>query len=137
MVECLKGHARGQGPIADDRHDAAILRVSRGGYRHAKCSADRGTGVANSKGVVFAFAARRKGCEAAILLDRVQPLAPAGQHLMRVGLMAHVPDQAVVRRVEDVMQGDRQLDRAEPCGKVTAARADAMDQELAQFPGQY
>ena len=41
------------------------------------------------------------------------PVAPAGQDLVRIGLVADVPDEAVVRRVEDVVQRDRQLDRAE------------------------
>ncbi len=34
--------------------------------------------------------------------------------------MADVPHDAVVRRVEDIMQGDRELDGAEPGGEVAA-----------------
>ena len=34
--------------------------------------------------------------------------------------MADVPDDAVVRRIEDIMQRDRQLDRAEPGGEMAA-----------------
>ena len=47
-------------------------------------------------------------------------LAPAGQDLVRIGLVADVPDDAVVRRVEDVVQRDRQLDRAEVRRQVAA-----------------
>ncbi len=60
--------------------------------------------------------------EAAVLLDGVQLLAPPGQHLVRIGLVADVPDDAVVRRVEDVVQGDGQLDRAESGREVPATR---------------
>ena len=35
------------------------------------------------------------------------------------------------------MQGDRELDRSEPCGKVTTASGGAMDQELPQFLGEH
>jgi hypothetical protein len=50
-------------------------------------------------------------------------LAAAGQDLVGVGLVADVPDQPVVRRVEDVMQGDGQFDRAE-VGRQVAAGLD-------------
>ena len=54
-------------------------------------------------------------------------LAPAGQHLVAVGLVADVPDQAVVRRVEHVMQRDRELDRAEVGREMAAGLAHRFD----------
>ena len=71
--------------------------------------------------------------EALVLLDGVQPLAPAGQHLVRVGLVPHVPDQPVVRGIEHVMQRNREFDGAQSRGKMPASGADAVDQELAQL----
>ena len=59
-----------------------------------------------------------KGREAARLLDGVQPVAAAGQHLVRIGLVADVPDQAVIGRIEHVMQRDGQLDRAQAGGEM-------------------
>ena len=92
--------------------------------------------MADAEGVVGAFAAGRKGRQAVALLDGVQPVAPAGQHLVRVGLVADVPDQAVLGGVEDIVQCDGQLDRAQPGGEMAAAGADGLDQELPQFRGQ-
>ena len=87
--------------------------------------------------VSYSLSARsRERREPAVLLDRVQLLAAAGQHLVRIGLVADVPDQAVVRRVVDVVQRDGQLDRAQAGGEMPAARADGLDQEFAQFGGQ-
>ena len=40
-------------------------------------------------------------------------VAPPGQNLVRVSLMADVPDQPVVRRVEGVVHRHGQLDRAQ------------------------
>ena len=51
------------------------------------------------KGVVFALGAGRKGGQALVLFDGMQTVAPAGQNLVGVGLVAHVPDQSVIRRV--------------------------------------
>jgi hypothetical protein len=50
--------------------------------------------------------------------------------------MAHIPNEAVERRIEYIVQRDRQFDRAEPGGKVAAAGTDAVDQKLPQLGGQ-
>src|SRR5262249_21604817 len=45
-------------------------------------------------------------------------------------------DQAVVRGVEDVMQGNRQLDHAQPGAKMAAGDGDGVNGLLAQFVGE-
>ena len=89
--------------------------------------------MADAEGVVFALGAQREGRQAAVLLDGVQLFAPAREYLVRVGLVADIPDQAVVRGVVDVVQRNGQFDRAEAGGEVAAAGADGLDQELAQL----
>ena len=84
--------------------------------------------------VSYSLSARDgKWREAAVLLDGVEPVAPAGEHLVRIGLVADVPHQPVARRVEDVVQRDGELDRAEPRGEMSAARGDGLDQVVAQL----
>jgi hypothetical protein len=63
-------------------------------------------------------------------------LAAAGQDLVRIGLVAHVPHDAVVRRVEHVVQRDGQLDRAQVGRQVAAGLGDRIEQEAAQLFGQ-
>ena len=53
---------------------------------------------------------------------------------MRVGLVPDVPHQAVVRRVEDVVQRDRQLDRAEVGRQMPAGAGHRLEQELRAAP---
>ena len=50
--------------------------------------------------------------------------------------MADVPDQTVGRRVEHVMQRDRQLDDAEARAQVAAGDRDGVDRLRAQFVGE-
>ena len=107
--------------------------VELGGDRHAERGADRGARMADAERVVFALGARRKRREAATLLDGVELIATAGEHLVRIGLVADVPDQAVARRIEHVVQRDGEFDRAEAGGEVAAARRDAADQVVAQL----
>ena len=47
--------------------------------------------------------------------------------------MADVPDDAVARRVEQVVQRDGQLDDAEPRPEVAAGDRDGIDRLLAQL----
>ncbi len=46
---------------------------------------------------------------------------------MRIGLVADIPDQPVARRVEDVMQRDRELDHAESGAEMSTRDGNGVD----------
>ena len=85
--------------------------------------------------IVFAFGALGEAGQAAALAQRADAVAAAGENLVRIGLVADVPDQAIVRRVEHVVQRDRELDHAEPGAEVPAGYGDSVDRFLPQFIG--
>ena len=61
--------------------------------------------MAAGKGVVFAFEGRREGfdtMEFAVCMKRV---ASSGQDFMSIGLVSHVPHDAIVGGIKHVMQG--------------------------------
>ena len=62
--------------------------------------------------VVFAFGPLGEAGQAAALAQGADAIAAAGEDLVRIGLMADIPDQPVARRVEHIMQRHRQLDDA-------------------------
>ena len=123
VVQRFPGEARAHRAVADHRDHAPVAAGEAVRDRHAERGADRGARMADAEAVVDALGARREGREAAALLDAAEPPPAAGQHLVRIGLVADVPDQAVVGRVEDVVERDRELDRAEAGGEVPAQRA--------------
>ena len=86
--------------------------------------------------VVFALAAPGEAGEAAALAQGADAVAPAGQDLVRIGLVADVPDQPVARRVEDVVERDRQLDDAEAGAEMAAGDRHGRDRLGAQFVGE-
>ena len=86
--------------------------------------------------VVFALGALGEAGEAAALAQRADAVAAAGEDLVRIGLVADVPDQAVARRVEHVVQRDRQLDHAQAGAEVTAGDRHRVDGLLAQLVGE-
>ena len=92
--------------------------------------------MADAEGVVGAFVAAREAGDAILHAQARHAVAAAGEHLVRVGLVADVPDQAVVRRVEHVVQGDGQFDRAQVRRQVAAGLGHRFEQEGAQFLGQ-
>ena len=113
-----------------------VLALQPGGDGHAERGRDRGRRMGGAEGVVLALVAAREAGDAAELAQRAHALAPAGQDLVRIGLVADVPDDPVARRVEHVVQRDRQLDRAEVGRQVAAGLGDALQHELAQLRGQ-
>ena len=86
-----------------------------------------------AKGVVGAFNPLRKARQAAVLAQRTHAPAPPGQDLVRVGLVAHVPHQPVVRRVEHAVQRHRQLHGAQVGTEVAAGLRHAVQHIGAQL----
>src|SRR5262249_8181202 len=62
--------------------------------------------------------------------------ARAGQDLMWIGLVADVPDQPVLRGIEHVVEGDRQLDHPQPGAEMAPGDRHRVHGFLAQFVGQ-
>ena len=79
--------------------------------------------------IVFAFRALGESRQAPALAQRADAVAPAGEDLVRIGLMADIPEQPVARRVEQIVQRNSELDHAEPGTQMSAGhrhRADGL-----------
>ena len=81
--------------------------------------------------VVFALRALGEAGQPAALSQGADAVAPAGQNLMRIGLMPDVPDQPVNRRVEHVMQRHREFHHAKPGPQMPAGRRHSVDRLVA------
>ena len=136
VVHRLVGHAGRHRAVADHRDDVVGLAVEVARDRHAEAGRDRGRGMRGAERVVFALGALGEAGQAAALAQRADAVAPAGQDLVRIGLVADVPDQPVARRVEDVVQRDGQLDDAEPGAEMAAGHRDGADRLAAQLVGE-
>ncbi len=62
-------------------------------------------------------------------------IAAAGKNLVGIALVPYIPDQFVIRRIEDMVQGNGQLDYTETCPKMPAGFTDRIQQVMAQFSG--
>ena len=136
MVQGLVGDAAGQRAVADHRDDLAVLADALA-HRllEADRVADRGRGVAGAHDVVLGLGDRAERSEALVLADRVELVAAAGEDLVRIGLVADVPEDLVPRGVEQAVQRDRELAGAEVGAEVAADLADRVDDQLADLLG--
>ena len=92
--------------------------------------------MSGAERVVLALGTTREAGQAAALANGANAIAPAGEDLVRIGLMADVPDQPVARRVEHRVEGNRQLDHAERGAEVAAGDGNRIDRLGAQFSGE-
>ena len=136
VVQCLEGHAGGHRAVTDHRDAVPALAQCLGRDGHAQRGRDRSGRVGGAEGVVLALAAAREAAHALVLAECGHAFAAAGQHLVGIGLVTDVPHDAVVRRVVDVVQRDRQFHRAEIGRQVAACARDRFQQEGPQFGGQ-
>ena len=92
--------------------------------------------MAGAHDVVLGLEDRAERREAAVLADRVEPVAAPGQDLVRVGLVADVPEDLVARGVEQAVKGDGELAGPEVGAEVAADLADHVDDQLADLLGE-
>lgn len=86
-----------------------------------------------AEGVVGRLRALREAREAVVLSQRGHALAAPRQDLVGVGLMADVPDDAVLGRVERRVNRDGELRRAKRARKMAARLRDGLDHERAEL----
>src|SRR5204862_7658983 len=96
---------------------------------------DRGRGVRGAERIVVALAALGEAGEAAAGAQRTDAVAPSGQDLVRIGLVADIPDQAIAGCIEGVMDGGGQFDHAEAGAEMAARDGDRVDRLLTQLVG--
>ena len=135
VVHGLVGHAGRHRAVADDTDDVVLLPGEVAGYRHAQTGRNRGRGMRRPKTVVFALRSLGETGEAAAGSQGADTVAAAGEDLVRISLMADVPDQLVGRGVENVVQRNSQFDDAEARAKMSTGDRHRADGFSAQFVG--
>ena len=93
--------------------------------------------MAGTVAVVLAFGAQHEAVESAGLADGREAIEAAGKNLVDVGLVADVEEDAVSRRIEDSVEGERQLDNAEIGPKMAAGFGKGLDEECANLLCQF
>ena len=134
VVQRLPAHATGEGAVADDgNHMPVAVAGQLECLGKAVGVGQRGAGVAGLDPVMVALGARRIARKSVLLSQGLELVAPTGQHLVHVRLMAGVEDDRIVRRVEHPVQRERELDDTEVGAEMSTGCSDLMDQELSDL----
>ena len=83
--------------------------------------------------IVFTLGALGEARQATPLAQRMDPVSPARQNLVRITLMTYVPDQNVPRRVEHIVDCCRKLHHTQTRTKMTACLRDRVHRRVAQL----
>ncbi len=136
LVERLPRHAAGERAVADHRDDGPvgvpIQGVGPGDSRRPRKGGGR-VGVLHD--VVLGLGAARVAGEAPALAEVGEVLAPR-EELVDVALVPGVEHERVARRLEDPMDGERQLHDAKVGAQVTARLGDGVDEVGADLLGE-
>ncbi len=136
VVHRLIGHPRAHRAVADHGDATAGLALHLVRHGEAERSRDRCRAVRRAEGIVFAFGALGEAAEASALPQRADAIAPPGQDLVRVALVADIPDELVLGRVENIVDRRGQFDHAQPRSQMAPRLPDGVDHFGAQFVGQ-
>ncbi len=136
VVERLPAHAAGEGAVADDGHDVAVVPGQGVGLGEAVGVGQGGGGVGVLDQVVGRFGLVGVAGEAAAAAEAVELPGPAGERLVDVRLVAGVEHDLVVRGVEDAVDRHGELHDAEIGADVPAGLGNRFDEELADLVGQ-
>jgi len=133
VVQRFVGHASGQCAVADDGNDGKIFMQDVAGLDDSETCGNGSRRVSCIEGVAAAFRRLRETGNAAEGSQPVEFLPASAQDLMRVGLMADIPDDFVFGRGKGQKQGHRQFNRSQIAGKVAAVLTDLFEQEGTDF----
>src|SRR5204863_1841341 len=92
--------------------------------------------VARTERVELALASLEKSRDAVLLPQRLHPRIAAGEQLVRIALMPHVPHELVSRRIEDGVQRHGQLHDAEARANVAAGPRADVDEASTDLVGE-
>ena len=100
---------------------------------HAEGGGKGGARVACSIAVVFTLGAEEEAVQTVMLADGVDAVPAASKHLMNVALMGDIKDEAILRGVENPVQGDAELHDSKIRAQMAAGLAECLDECLTDF----
>ena len=119
VVQPFEGQPAAHAAIADDGHDVTVhLPLPGGGHGHAQRGRYGVGSMPADERIILAFFGRGERPDAAQLTVGVERVAASRQYFVPVGLMADIPDDAVVGRIEHIVQSHGQLHRTHAGGKM-------------------
>ena len=133
IIECFEGGAAGECGVSGDGDNVIVSAGEIAGSGHAEGGGEGRAGVARAVGIMLGFRAQEETVEAFVGADRVDLIRAPGEHFMDVSLVGDVKDEFVIRRGEDLVEGDGQLNDAQIGSEVAAGFGERGDERVPDF----
>jgi hypothetical protein len=89
--------------------------------------------VAGAEGIMRGFAPFRESGQSAELTLAMKVVTPTGNDLMGIGLVADIPDEAVIGGVKAVVERQSQFDCAEIGSEMSASLRERLKEKTSQI----
>ena len=126
IVQALESESAGQGAVADQGRHLVAQPLHARRFRQPERRRDGRGRMARAESVVGTLGHLRKAAGTVLGTQTAERLPPAGQDFMGIGLVSHVEDDLVLRRVEDVMIPDNEFHRTQARTQVARALRAAL-----------
>lgn len=130
VVDGLEGHPTSKGSITNHRDDLVCRAAQVACDGHAERGRDRRTGMAGAKRVIRTFVPPQVAGQPVELFYRAEAVEPTCHQLVRIRLVADVPDKLVVGRIEGDVKGQGQFDHTQVGRQVPATLRHSRDDFL-------
>ena len=131
IVESLKGKSTRHCAVANDSHHVALLPTDGCSLGKTIGCRNRHRRVTRTKRVALLPAREAGNASRGALRGKL--LAPAGDDLVGIGLVAHIPDDVVGGEVEDVVESHGELHGTEARGEVAGVDGTALHDIAPEF----
>src|SRR5450756_1144242 len=102
-------------------------------HKEAGCYGKRRRGVSGQECVIRGFIGIHEPADPPTLSERAERLVAAGEKLVRIALVSHVPDQLVCRRIQRHVECNGQLDGSQIRRKVSTVDRARVENDLPAF----
>ena len=109
IVQRFVSHSARQRAVADHRYDSKILSLKLPGPHKSQPRRNGSGTVPRIEGIAVTFLPFGKSAETVCFPQRGKLVFSAGENLMGVRLMAHIPDQLVLGKIQHPVQRYGQL----------------------------
>ena len=124
MIQCLKSNSRGHSSVTyhGDRFPVFFTFVFCC-HCHTQGCRNGGRGMAYSECVIFAFASFWKTTQSFILPVSEKIIAAACENFMAISLVTNIPNQLVIRSIENIVKSYCQFNHTQASPKMSSVYA--------------
>jgi len=127
LIETLQSQAGGHGTIADDGYHLTFFPQVPHRLCYAESGRDGGTAMPDVEHIVGTFLSLGETTDPASRAKGVELVPSAGYQFVGVGLMPHIPDDLVLRHLENVMKGQGQFHSSQVRCQMTAVDGNHLE----------